>query len=229
MHGYILHRRPWRETSLLLDLWTPQGRLPAIAKGAREARSAHRGLLQPMQYLVVSWFGKSNIKTIRSVDVADKGLVPRRHLLQVCGLYANELLVRTVLPEDEAGELFNAYHQLVQHLQQQDGQEPNSEQLEYQLRSFELSLLQQLGYGLNLQHTAQGKPVRAEQHYEFRRGEGLCECKNGLPGEHILNLARGDLNCPKTRRSARRLMRDALKPLLGEQPLYTRELFWRAQ
>lgn len=230
IQGYVLHARPWRETSLLLDLWTTEGRLSAIAKGARRPKSAQRHLLQPLTPLNLSWSGRGEVKTLTQVD-GDGVVGTWRDEALYSGLYSNELIVRTVLPGEPQLVLFNAYQQLLHSLVALP--EPVQRvQLEQLLRAFELSLLQQLGYGLNLKYTGTGEPVDTQLHYEFRHGEGLCPAREtasiSLSGAHIHAFAQGDLQDDQVRRSARNLLRLALRPLLGEQPLYSRQLF-RAQ
>jgi len=45
--AYVLHRRPFRNTSLLVDLFTLDfGLIRAVAKGARRQKSRSRALLQ---------------------------------------------------------------------------------------------------------------------------------------------------------------------------------------
>ncbi|NBV89537.1 MAG: DNA repair protein RecO, partial [Betaproteobacteria bacterium] len=51
--GYVLHGLAWRETSLVLEVFSrEEGRLGVVARGARRPRSALRGLLQPFQPLL---------------------------------------------------------------------------------------------------------------------------------------------------------------------------------
>lgn len=46
--AYVLHRRPFRETSLLVDLLTlNHGKVGVVARGANSTRSALKAQLQP--------------------------------------------------------------------------------------------------------------------------------------------------------------------------------------
>ncbi len=46
--AFVLHSRPWSETSLMLDVFTEEsGRVRLVAKGARSKRSTLKGALQP--------------------------------------------------------------------------------------------------------------------------------------------------------------------------------------
>lgn len=61
--AFVLHGRPYSETSLLLDLFTEgHGRVRLLAKGARSKRSSLKGALQPFTPLLVRWGGKGKSK-----------------------------------------------------------------------------------------------------------------------------------------------------------------------
>ncbi|MEE3169526.1 MAG: DNA repair protein RecO, partial [Pseudomonadota bacterium] len=68
--AYVLHRRPWRETSLLVDVFTlNHGRMTVIARGASSAKSPLKAQLQPFQPLMLDWTGRGDLKTLTQVDV----------------------------------------------------------------------------------------------------------------------------------------------------------------
>ena len=53
--AFVLHSRPWSETSLMLDVFTEEsGRVRLVAKGARSKRSTLKGALQPFTSCYVS-------------------------------------------------------------------------------------------------------------------------------------------------------------------------------
>jgi len=65
--AYVLHAQPYRETSLLLQVLTPDyGRVTLVARGARRPASALRGGLLPFQPLKLSWFGKNEVRTLHA-------------------------------------------------------------------------------------------------------------------------------------------------------------------
>lgn len=67
--AFVLHGRPWSETSLLLDLFSEQcGRVRVLAKGARSKRSSLKGALQPFTPLLVRWSGRGEVKTLRAAE-----------------------------------------------------------------------------------------------------------------------------------------------------------------
>ena len=67
--AFLLHRREYRESSLLIELYSAEhGRISVVAKGVRSSRGDKKGLLQPFQPLLVWWQGRSDLKTLTSVE-----------------------------------------------------------------------------------------------------------------------------------------------------------------
>ena len=99
--GFVLHRRPYSETSLLVDLFTEEtGRLTVIAKGARAKRSAWKSVLQPFTPLLLRWSGKGALKTLTKAEPAAITL-PLQQTALYSGFYVNELITRVIEPETD--------------------------------------------------------------------------------------------------------------------------------
>jgi len=223
---FVLHRREYRNTSLLLELFTPeQGRLPAIARGARSGRSMLGALLQPFRPLLVSLKGRGEVKTLSKAE-------PEGHALQLqgsylyCGFYLNELLTRLLHREDPHPQLFLHYSDTLNAL-------AAGEPMEAILRHFELELLDTLGYGLRLDQEADGNlPIEPDRLYEFQIEHGAVvfapdrlRSPMVVQGATLLSMHRRDFSEPQTLQEARGLMRRVLAFYLGDKPLKSRELF----
>ncbi|MBT5630065.1 MAG: DNA repair protein RecO, partial [Oceanospirillaceae bacterium] len=65
--AYVLHSRPWRESSVIADLFTlKQGRVSVMIKGAQKNQGkqpAKRALVQPFTPLMVSFTGRGELRT----------------------------------------------------------------------------------------------------------------------------------------------------------------------
>ena len=107
--AYVLHQRPYRESSLLLEVFSRDyGRLGLVARAAKRARSPWRGLLQQFRQLLLSWSGRGELMTLAGAELADSGpSLTGRGLLS--GFYLNELLMRLVQRNDPHPTLFEAY------------------------------------------------------------------------------------------------------------------------
>lgn len=218
--AYVLHTRPWRETSLIVDVLSRHhGRLGLVARGARRQSSSLKARLIPFQPLALSWFGKGGLKTLHGAEWQGGGLMLRGHAL-MCGFYLNELLLR-LLPEGDPHEaLFDRYAATLDALDRQPDVEPV-------LRRFELDLLSELGYAQPLGHLADGDELDPAARYGYQAGVGVIPLgrdETGYAGRTLLDLAAGDLADPATLAEGKLLMRALLAHYLGDKPLATRQL-----
>lgn len=209
--AYLLHHRAYRESSVLLEVFSPaRGRAGIVARGARSARSRWRSLFQPFQRLLLSWSERGELGTLTAAE-ADGPPVPMAGETVFSGWYVNELLLRVLTRHDPHPALFDHYAGTLVALAGGSGAGA--------LRHFELRLLEELGYGLQL-------PDRLDPDgwYEYDAESGARACARGeaaLRGSSLLDIAAGRLDSPQTLRDARRLLRTALAPHLGDRPLQT--------
>jgi DNA repair protein RecO (recombination protein O) len=165
--GFVLHARPWRETSLLLDVLSrDHGRVGLVARGVRSARSrSPRAVLQPLTPLTLSWSGQGELATLGIAEAAGAPLRLEGEAV-LCALYLNELVIRLLPRSDPHPALFLAYAQTLDRLCAGDSHA-------WSLRRFERDLLADLGYGLVLEHTADAEsPLEADAEYAYRLDAG---------------------------------------------------------
>lgn len=226
--AYVLHTRPFQNTSLLVDFFTTDyGRLRAIAKGARSAKSKYRSLLQLFQPLLISFSGRGEVKTVALIESSHSAILLQADRL-FSGLYINELLTRLLHLHVEHRKLFNNYQEVLVGLLGETS-------IELVLRKFELNLLAELGYAINLESDChQYRPLDAECLYKFIPDVGFdpiipqpgqSEALNLFSGADLIALREFKLEDESTARSAKRLLRLALNAHLGEKPLNSRKLF----
>jgi DNA repair protein RecO (recombination protein O) len=220
--AFLLHRRHYRETSLLLDVFTREhGILRLLAKGALRGKAGRGGLLQPFAPLSLGWTWRGEPPVLVAAESRGEvcGLSGKS---LYCGFYLNELLLR-LLPEGDAHpEIFSVYEQTLARL-------AGGECLDESLRFFELALLAEIGYGLELGHDAEsGAEISPERHYDYRPEQGPVESAPGVQtvrGSTLLGLRDGYLSGPEETGEAKRLMRRLVSHHLGGRPLKSRELF----
>ncbi len=222
--AFVVHLRPYRETSALLELLTRNhGRVCVVARGCKRPRSPLRLLLQPFEPLLVSWSARGELGTLRDAERAWVA-VPLSGAALLSGLYMNELVVRLTHRFDPHPGLFDAYVQALRQLAT-----PTS--MELTLRRFEKQLLEEVGYGLMLEREASsGAPVRAGMRYRYLPQSGPIPATGaggtGVPvsGHTLLALAANGSLDASMRREAKRLMRSEIDSLLGDRPLTVRRL-----
>lgn len=223
--AYVLHRRPFQNSSLLIDLFTyDYGRVKAIAKGARREKSRYRSFLQLFQPLLVSFSGRGEIKTVGTVETGMAPITLQGERL-FSGLYINELLIRLLHNQEEHTPLYLDYQQTLLELQ-------GMAALETVLRRFEMTLLGELGYGLNLDEECfTHRPIEAGLRYRFSPDVGFEQAAGDDNGEriflgrHLIALKDMTLQDNEAAAAAKRLLRQALGVHLGDKPLASRSLF----
>lgn len=218
--GFVLHQRPYRDTSLIVELFVrDHGRLSVFARGVRGPRSRFAAL-QPFRPLLLSWSGRGESPTLSGAeDDGPPASMPAPRILS--GFYLNELLLRLTVPHDPHPEL---YAQYVATLEQLRAGEP----LEPVLRLFEKRMLDLLGYGNDLRSDAAGRAVEPKGLYHFRPGAGLCLAEraddaSAVEGRVLLALAaEAPLSDAEGQRQARQVLRAALDHCLDGRELRVR-------
>ncbi|XOZ33741.1 DNA repair protein RecO [Halomonadaceae bacterium KBTZ08] len=224
--AFVLHRRPYGETSLIVNLFTlGHGHFSVVARGAARPRSQWQAELQPFRPLRVSWSGRHSLKTLRHAEATAPALaLGGNHLY--CGFYVNELLLRLLTEADPAPDLFGAYLDTLERL----ASAPPA--VEPVLRRFEYRLASELGYGISWDRTRDtDEPVQTGGTYAFHPAQGVLSERQGpiggIAGEHLLALAADELDNQAVLRLAKRLMRSLMDHLLQGRPLHSRRLFVR--
>lgn len=222
---FILHGYPYRETSLLLEVFArAHGRVSMVARGARSPRSPLRGVLLAFQPLALSWFGKGELRTLARAEWIG-GQRPLRGEALMCGFYLNELLLRLLPREDPHDALFARYQHALRELTSRGESAPA-------LRAFERALLKELGYAMALERdSASGGAIDPVKTYRYDPERGPIEAKDGqaadsvLSGRTLLDMAHDDYTDPLTQQQAKALMRTLINHRLEYQPLKSRQIF----
>lgn len=223
-HGYVLHRRRFRETSLIVELLTHgQGRVAAVARGALRPRSSLGALLQPLTLLGVETRGRSELVTLTRAEA----LAPAPRIAGVrlyAAFYVNELVMRLTVAHDPVPEVYERYRAVLAELAGDGALEPA-------LRRYERDLLGAIGLGLILDHDVDsGTALEAGRDYVYVADHGPRAAGSEargvrLDGATLLALAgQGELD-ERALAEAKRLMRYVLDHHLDGRPLASRELF----
>jgi DNA repair protein RecO (recombination protein O) len=220
--AYVLHALPYRDTSRILEVFTREhGRTSVFARGVRGPKARLASLLQPFQPLLISFTSRGDAGQLISAESepGGHGRLPPAALLS--GFYLNELLLKLTTRHDPNVDLFDAYQTALLGLARGGAQEPS-------LRNFELRLLQEVGYGVDLTQTVAGAAVTAQGYYHFRPADGLftttAEHSGALPGSSLLQLAAGQLQSVRELADARKVLAAALEHCLEGRPIVTRAI-----
>jgi DNA repair protein RecO (recombination protein O) len=206
-----------------MDVFTrDQGMVGVLAKGALRGKKTQAGLLQPFLPLRISWRGRSDLPPLIAVEARGRapGLTGRA---LYCGFYLNELLYYLLHRHDPHPGIFELYESTLLTLQ-------SDQPIEGILRNFELSLLEQMGYGLALEHESDnGAPVESGRHYHYIIEQGPRQTtqadKQCYRGSTLLALAAGTVSGAEQQAEAKRLMRRVINHYLAGRELKSRDLF----
>ncbi len=221
-NSYIIHHRPYRESSVILDVFSGDyGKISLIARGVRSNKSKLAGILQPFKLLRLSWSGRSNLQLLTAAEL----ILPDVHLQGkslFCGFYVNELINRFLHQHDPHPELFAFYSATLLALAKCDN-------LETALRYFELALMDQVGFGLQLDYEIDsGAEIDADSLYGYVVGQGPVLTRsntNAIHGGTLIELRQHDLKSDTALAEAKRLMRKVIDFHLSGAILRSRSLF----
>ncbi|MFI4924825.1 MAG: DNA repair protein RecO [Vicinamibacteria bacterium] len=223
--AFVLHTWPYKETSLIVEAFAEhEGRVAMVARGAKRPRSELHGVLQAFQPVALSWSGAGELKTLIRAEWRGGMPLPSGSAL-LCGFYLNELVLKLLPREDPHPKLYAIYHDALAELAGGAEQAPV-------LRRFELALLGELGYALQLAtETDTGAPVDpdARYHYAFDRGARQSPPAPGVRwptvrGATLIALATSAVPDPETAADAKRLMREVLDHYLEQRRIFSRRI-----
>lgn len=229
--AYLLHRRPYRESSWLVDCFSKElGRIRLIARTGGKKNTKAKGDLQVFIPLEIQINGRGDLKYLRQFEPLSLA-IPLQGEALYCALYLNELLYYLLQSDLAQPTLFYAYQDSIIELASvHTSKEQPRFCHERILRKFEFVLLTELGFALVFDE-CNDKSVQPHYIYDYVHGFGLVEREyykhreHGLSGEILLELAAGKLETQSQLTTAKLITRTALAPLLKGRELNSRKLF----
>jgi DNA repair protein RecO (recombination protein O) len=221
--AYILHHRPFRDTSQILDVLSrDHGKLALVARGSRAPKSKLKGVLRPFLPLRVSWVQRSDLGTLTGAESAGRPLSLGGDAL-MAGYYTNELLLNFLHRHDPQPEIYDLYSTALHELRADSN-------IAACLRRFEIGLLQLLGYALEFEHAADATSgLEPQQSYEYRVEQGPVPVSRSegamvFSGETLRRIGAEEFDDAVVLRAANRLLRRVISHHLGGKELKTRKV-----
>ncbi len=222
--AYLLHARPYRDSSVIADFFTfEHGRVALVARGVRRPKSRNRGMIRPFKRVLLSWVSRGSLGTLTQIE-SDGQFEFNLGKRLMSAFYLNELILRALKQGDCHSDVFHHYEVCLHGLSQAQDEA-------LALRVFERDLLEQLGYGLSLDHDAGGQPIANESRYHYDITAGLTVAEHGshasYSGAAIQGLAKSDFNAVHdsvAQADAKRLLRYALDYHLGSTQSRVRDV-----
>lgn len=215
----MIRRRPYSETSLLLELLTSDSRsVHAIYRGAKRQHAVPIDLF--CEYSM-SWRARMGLVTLRSCELETTYALSDEALY--AGLYLNELLRRGIHENQQVERVYGIYSDALTRLND------HANELEKTLRVFERKYLSALGYAISFdREQSSGHGIDAAINYAFEPREGFCRASesssNQYSGRVLLDISSDDFHSEESRRVAKLVLRQALDHHLGEREIKARTL-----
>lgn len=219
----ILHHRPFRDSSQILDIVTrDHGKIALVARGSRGSKSRLSGILRPFLPLSISWVAKGDLGTLTGAEAAGPPMGIHGEAV-LAAFYVNELLINFLHRHDPQPEIFGLYQAVIARL-------GSSDQIAATLRSFELELLRFLGYAVSFHPDAAADvELDPNRHYSYRVEQGpiavdRAEGPMVFKGEVLQSIRSQSFEDPEILRAANRLLRQVINHHLGGKELKSRKV-----
>lgn len=225
--AFVLHARPWRETSLLVEVLSARhGRVGLLARGVRGAKQQPlRAALQPLQSIRFDAVQRGELAQLIAAEALDAA--PRLAGAAIlAGFYLNELTLRLALRNDPQPDAFVAYAKVRERLRA-------DEPLAWTLRRFERDFLDALGFGFDWGMDGDGQPIdpaaryRLDPEHGARRvlsDRGHGDRSSAATGQALLGLAQDRMPSMPDLAGLRQAMRSVLAHHLGSRGLKSWEM-----
>ena len=218
--SYILHTRPYRETSMIIYALTEQhGVVHMVSRGARKNGSQ---ALQPFTKMLLSWSGRGDLFSLTKFE-HERSNYTRDFRAQVQCFYLHELILKLIPQLSPTPELFHLYENTINAM----SKNPTREDV---LRNFELELLAITGHPLQLKFDyINDCELESELSYRYDPELGPTACSirerqwNVVTGGLLKCLDAGNLN-EEILPQAKVFLRGLIKYYLQGKPLMTRQL-----
>lgn len=218
---FILRRHPFRDHSVLLDVFSRDaGKFTCVAKFHSSKNSRAKGMLEPFRLLEAHWTGRGEVFSLHKAEEIRRYPLKQAGLMR--GMYANELLLRTLWQHQAQPELFALYQYTLQRLL-----DPTDT---FALPAWELAVLANAGYELNLWHDdATGQAIDPQRRYRFLPDHGLSPDAANAKGVPISGALLIALRSPDTfpnplHTELRQVLDHLLQMLLNGKTLFARRL-----
>lgn len=219
--AYLLHRRPFSETSIIGYFFTrEQGIIHILIRGASRKRGSY-SLLQPTKELLISWYGKSELKTMRAIDLSCRHNIYNGNQLTIL-IYIDELLLKLLKPFDSHPNLYDYYHNYLL--------EESIKHNQTNIRLFEQHLFTEIGYGLSYDKDYISKDaIVGNANYIYNPGRGFTLANSGkvvnsFSGDILLQMKQNNFAAPQVAQAAKRLARIIIHHLMEDRQLSSRKL-----
>ncbi len=208
--GWLLHRYPYRETSIIAEVFTRDyGRIGLVARGARTPGRRSGPIIGLFAPLLFSFRQSGELASLDKAESAGGGYRLTGEAF-LAGCYINELLLRLLPRGDAAPEIYALYEETLRGIESDTAGS---------VRRFEGRVLSLLGYLPSLTRDASGRALEPGQLYRYDKDLGLVAARQGESTEVLFAIAREEYRDEKVLKAAARLFRAIVAAHLHGRPL----------
>jgi DNA repair protein RecO (recombination protein O) len=218
--SYVLHTRPYRETSMIVYALTEHhGVVHMVSRGARKKGN---NVLQPFTKMYLSWSGRGDLVSLTKIE-HEHSRYTNNFRTQVQCFYLHELILKLIPKLSPAPELFDLYENTLDSM-------INNPVDENVLRNFEMRLLAIMGHPLQLRYDyINDEEIEGRLLYRYDPDLGPTQITvkqaqwNVVTGELLTYLSNNNLT-NEILPQAKMFLRGLVKHYLQGKPLMTRRL-----
>ena len=221
-NSFLLHKRLYRENSLLLYFFTKEyGLVSCVAKGIRNFKQQVPNFIQ----LFIVFSGKLELKTLRNWEINDvlRNFSDKK---LICAIYLNELLINFLLYNQTYPKLYDNYFFIMQNMNDFDDLK-----LEWALRLLEKNLLTSLGLGYDYDYDIDKNSIQENCFYTFYYQKGFKLSSYGdFSGNLLFLLSKNNLEKYPNKEQlslCKNHFRTQIKCLLGAKKINSYDLFYK--
>lgn len=219
--AFLLHKKPFREDELLVDMFSLQH---GHIRGLWRMRKNHRKagfFITPFCVCSAVWSADSSLKRLRHLEPEPGQHFALNDKAQLYGLYVNELIYRTLPLDLPEVAVFDQYLNTMAHLESAPAQA---------VCRMEMTVIDALGLSPDYHCDTSGDPVARQKYYQladygFAPYSGtVVDSDMVFSGEVLQAVGHDDLRQPAIVSAARRINERVLMQVLDGQKLKTRWL-----
>lgn len=208
--GWLLHRYPYRETSMIAEVFTREhGRIGMVARGARAPGRRGAAPIGPFAPMLFTFRQGGELASLHKAESAGPGYRFTGASF-LAGCYLNELILRMLARGDAMPDVYALYEEALASLQSDTMRT---------VRLFEGRLLRLLGYLPALDTDVTGAALQPASIYRYDNERGLVPARDGDRGAVLLAISREDYVDDQVLKAAARLFRGVMTAHLNGRSL----------
>lgn len=221
---FVLKATPYKEYGQIVEVFTQKdGRFSIFVNGSRRPTSPLKAILQPFNLICADIKTKNNYKTLSNVQLVQT--ICLKNLSLICANYINELIYYLLEENIPHPIIFKKYFIALQYLSSQTLLEPI-------LRQFELSILDDIGYGINFLFDSNGNRIVPKSYYLYDIESGFVHVSNNqvnsfnvFIGSDILTIGKSEFEQKHILKILKKICRMNINFRLGSRHIVSRELY----